>query len=289
MRGCGLRTVDRREKPVYTKGVMQPTYQALTVLDLVPFGQTEGGSLFFALRLERPDWKEWHPGQFVMLRPVSFGQELPWARPFSICHMTSRHLICFFKNVGRGTEKLARLRGGDTVMAWGPLGSYFEVETAAPTLLLAGGMGIAPFVGYVSRHPQPWNMAMLFGHRDPIGCFPVDSINDHIPVDSLRETVPGDLDNMIYSMQERIRDCAEQGGLILACGPMPFLRTAKKFAAEFHGRLQISVEQRMGCGVGACLGCVCKTTSLWPVEAKQDKYVRSCVEGPVFWASQIDI
>ena len=67
------------------------------------------------------------------------------------------------------------------------------MEPDTPTLLLAGGMGIVPFVGYVSEHPKPWNVTMLFGHREPLSCYPVDSINEHVPLDSLRETVPGDL------------------------------------------------------------------------------------------------
>ena len=69
----------------------QPSSCLLTVLDLVPFGQTGQESRFFALRLTRPDWPSWRPGQFVMVRPTSFGLEMPWARPFGICHMTSRH------------------------------------------------------------------------------------------------------------------------------------------------------------------------------------------------------
>lgn len=268
---------------------MQPIYKAVTVLDLVPFGLTGKKSRFFALRLEHPGWTEWHSGQFVMIRPDSFGLELPWGRPFSICHMTTSHLVCFFKIVGKGTERMAQLKKGDKVSIWGPLGNYFAVETDKPTLLLAGGMGIAPFVGYVNHHPQPWNVTMLFGHREPSGCYPVDSIHEHIPVDCLQENEPGDLDNLIFSMQEKIRDCAEQNGLVLACGPTPFLKTARKLAMEFDARLQISLESKMACGVGACLGCACKTTAEWPVKDKREALVQTCINGPVFWAHQVAI
>lgn len=195
--------------------------------------------------------------------------------------MTARHLVCFFRVEGRGTRLLARLSPGDTVAAWGPLGTSFAMDSDMPTLLLAGGMGIAPFVGYVNRHPQPWNLQMLFGHREPVGCYPLDSINERIPVDSLREHDPGDLDNFIYSIQEKMADCSEQGGLALACGPLPFLRAVKKIAAETGCRLQISLESRMACGVGACLGCACKT-------AAQAMPVRICTEGPVFWAGNVE-
>ena len=268
---------------------MKPAYERLSVLDIVPFGQTGSQVAFFALRLSHPGWEEWKPGQFVMLRPESFGQEEIWGRPFSICHMTSRHLICFIKVNGPGTKKISKLRNGDGIYAWGPLGNFFAVETGVPTLLLAGGMGIAPFVGYVNRHPRPWNLSMLFGHRDPAACYPVDSINEHITVDSLQESNDGDLDNLVYTMEEKIRDCAALNGLVLACGPTPFLRTVQRIALELNCRCQLSLENKMACGVGACLGCVCRTTENWPVAAKKGWPVQVCNHGPVFWANQINL
>jgi len=155
--------------------------------------------------------------------------------------------------------------------------------------LLAGGMGIVPFVGYVSEHPKPWNVTMLFGHREPLSCYPVDSINEHVPLDSLRETVPGDLDNFIFTIQERMREYAEQKGLILACGPLPFLKTVHGFARELNARVQLSLENRMACGVGPCLGCVTRTTEEWPVADKRNGLVQTCNHGPVFWANQIEL
>ena len=266
---------------------MQPIISELEVLGVAPFGPANTEIRFFALRLSHPGWPNWQPGQFIMLRPHSFGLEIPWGRPLGICHMTTRHLICFVQVAGPGTRRISQLRQHEKVLVWGPLGNGFEIDADKPTLLLAGGMGIAPFVGYVNRHPQPWNLAMLFGHRQPISCYPVDSIKEHIPVDTLREHEPEDLDNLIYSMQERMRDCADQKGIALACGPLPFLRTAKRIAAEAGCRLQISLENRMACGVGACLGCAQKTTSAWP--HNNGLPVQVCQHGPVFWSDQVDI
>ena len=278
--------VDQGGAPVYNQR-MPPTINTLKVLDLVPFGQTERKGEFFALRLERPDWDKWRPGQFLMLRPDSFGKELIWGRPFSICRVTDRHLILFIKAAGRGTDKIAALKPRDSVLVWGPLGNGFEIIEDAPTILLAGGMGIAPFVGYVNAHPQPWNLSMLFAHRAPLGCYPADSINERVAMDCLRDPQDGDLDNLIFALQERIRDCAEQNGLALACGPAPFLKVVQEFSLKFGARAQLSLENRMACGVGACLGCVCKTTSAWPVAARRGSYVQACAQGPVFWADQI--
>lgn len=224
-----------------------------------------------------------------MLRPRSFGVDIPWGRPFGICHLTEQHLICFFQVVGKGTARMAELKAGDVVQAWGPLGNGFAMEPETPTLLLAGGIGIAPFIGYVHTHPKPWNMSMLFGHRAHARCYPLDSINERILVDTLQENDSGDLDNFIFTMRERMAEYAEQKGLVLACGPQPFLRTVQNFAKEFNVRTQLSLEQRMACGVGACLGCVVKTTEEWPVPGKREWPVQSCTQGPVFWAQHIHL
>lgn len=267
--------------------MIQPSSSDLTVLDLVPFGQTGTEHSFFALRLSRPTWEEWQPGQFVMLRPESFGTEIPWARPFGICQLNQRHLVCFFQVLGSGTRKMAKLKQGDKVRVWGPLGNGFAIEEDSQTLLLAGGMGIVPFVGYIYRHPKPWNISMLFGHRQSLDCYPVESINERITLDTLHETVVGDLDNLIFSIQERIHDIAECNGIVLACGPLPFLKTVRNFALKYNARCQLSLENRMACGIGACLGCVQKTSAEWPSEHNRDGYVQVCTKGPVFWANQI--
>ncbi len=263
---------------------------SLKVLDLVPFGsESADKEKFFALRLERPTWKSWRPGQFVMVRPTSFGLDLPWARPLGICHVTAQHLICFFQVVGKGTARMADLKSGDKVQVWGPLGNSFAMEPETSTLLLAGGMGIVPFVGYVHEHPKPWNLSMIFGHRASLRCYPLDSLNERITVDTLRESVPGDLENFIYTIRESMAEMAAQKGLVLACGPEPFLKTVQAFALELNVRTQLSLESRMACGVGACLGCVTHTTDAWPVEDKKSWPVQTCTQGPIFWAEHITL
>lgn len=268
---------------------MTRTCETLTVLDLVPFGQTERETRFFALRLSHPGWESWHPGQFVMLRPQTFGVAHLWGRPFSICHMTSRFLTCFFKVEGRGTSQMARLKRGDKIDAWGPLGNYFSMDAEAPTLLLAGGMGIAPFVGYAVRHPAPENIAMLFGHREPLGCYPLDTLTERIAVEDFKENSASDLPDFISLLRAKVSRYAAANGLVLACGPRPFLKTVQNLARENNVRCQLSLETRMACGVGACLGCVCKSSDEWPEDARKNWPVRVCVEGPVFWANTIDI
>ncbi|MCL1985562.1 MAG: dihydroorotate dehydrogenase electron transfer subunit [Betaproteobacteria bacterium] len=261
-------------------------FAELTVLDLVPFGR-ESTLRTFALRLSPPPWKRYTPGQFVMLRPAGWGLELPWARPFSISRAGEHDLVCFIQVIGRGTERLLGLRAGDAVRVWGPLGNGFAVEADSLTLLLAGGIGIAPFLGYAQNHPKPWNLSMLFGHRAPLDCYPVDSMNERIEVEPICENGPEDLEHFIAVMQARMEEHAVKNGLALACGPLPFLRTVQRLAAKTGLRTQLSLEARMACGVGACLGCVVTTTSEWPVSDAKNWPVQACSQGPVFWAGHV--
>lgn len=261
----------------------------LQVLDLVPFGFSSGDASFYALRLQKPHWADWKPGQFVMIRPAGWALDMLWARPFSICRVSRNDLIIFFQVAGRGTAKLSELKTGDMVHVWGPLGTGFAMEPETPTLLLAGGIGIAPFVGYAYEHPKPWNLWLEFGHRMPVGCYPLESISDKIMTSNHLEESPQDLQDFIEHIDMRIGEFAERKGLVLACGPTPFLRTVQS-AAQKHGvRAQLSLENRMACGVGACLGCVCKTTDAWPDPAKKEGRIQTCTSGPVFWADQITL
>lgn len=259
----------------------------LTVLDNVPFGTVSGESLFFALRIERPEWADWKPGQFVMLRPEGWALDMMWARPFSICRVSKRDLVIFFQVVGRGTRRLADLKTGDKVVVWGPLGTPFAVEDKTPTLLLAGGIGIAPLVAYAQKHPQPWNLHMEFGHRMPLNCYPFESINERITAASHLERGPDDLAHFLDLIETSIKEYAETDGLVLACGPTPFLRAVQAFAAKHNARCQLSLENRMACGVGACLGCVTKTTDKMTAKGVAAGRAQACEHGPVFWADQI--
>ncbi len=269
----------------------QKNISDMTVLDLVPFGEVKDASHLFALRLSPPEWA-FTPGQFIMLRPKSWGKELTWARPFSICLKTERDLVVFFQVAGRGTKRLTELKPGDKVEAWGPLGNGFTMEAETPTLLLAGGIGIAPFVGYAYAHPTPWNLHMDFGHRMPLDCYPFENFTDKIMADNYPERSPKDLENFIKVMDAHIAEHAAQNGLVLACGPTPFLKTVQGLALKHKARAQLSLENRMACGMGACLGCVVKPNPNNPPQnSKADPSlpVSTCTCGPVFWAENIEL
>jgi len=222
-----------------------------------------------------------------MLRPTGWGLELPWARPFSISRAGEHGLVCFIQVAGRGTERLAGLKAGDTVRVWGPLGNGFAMEADNATLLLAGGIGIAPFLGYAQKHPKPENLSMLFGHRAPLDCYPVKDMRERIEVSAMQEHGPADLERFVAAIRARMEGCAEKNGLALACGPLAFLRVVQQLAAQTGLRTQLSLEPRMACGVGACLGCVATTTDAWPAPDTRNWPVQACTHGPVFWADHV--
>lgn len=267
----------------------QNTCMNLKVVDTVPFGDVGGETLFYALRLERPEWADWKPGQFVMIRPRGWELDMLWGRPFSICRVSSRDLVLFFQVVGRGTRRLAALQSGDEVNCWGPLGNSFAMEADTPTLLLAGGIGIAPFIAYAHAHPKPWNLHMEFGHRMPLGCYPFESINEKIMAENHPEHTPQDLARFVDTLDARVKEYAEQNGLVLACGPTPFLKTVQQLALKHDVRCQLSLENRMACGVGACLGCVTKVADHVEAEGIQGGRAHTCTQGPIFWATDVKL
>ncbi|MBG0789209.1 MAG: dihydroorotate dehydrogenase electron transfer subunit [Desulfovibrionaceae bacterium] len=251
------------------------------VLNVSPVGTPAAPDEFFELTLEYPDWDGWKPGQFVMVRPASWELDLIWGRPFSICSAGGGTLTLFIQKAGRGTSRLARITPGETVTVWGPLGNSFAVEPDTPTLLLAGGIGIAPFRGYVEHHPAPENLKLFLAHRVPRECYPFDALCERVECASLRERTREDLDAIIETLGGLIREYAAKGGLVLSCGPTPFMRTVQRFAAEHGARAQVSLENRMACGVGACLGCVTKDGD--------GHHVQVCTKGPVFWADKVEL
>ncbi len=242
----------------------EPLLTQETVLDLVPYGNVGGQPGCYALRLTPPRWRSWKPGQFVMLRIAGSGAETIWGRPFSISLVSDRDLVILFQVRGRVTAAMSRLVHGDVLDIWGPLGNGLAVESKTPTLLLAGGIGIAPFVGYTHAHPTPWDVTMEFGHRLPLDCYPYESVSERVQFDAHQEKGPEDLVKFLALMEKRITAHAPNG-LVLACGPTPFLQAVQAISRRCNARTQLCLETRMACGIGACLGCVVKSTL--PAEA----------------------
>jgi dihydroorotate dehydrogenase electron transfer subunit len=269
----------------------------LVVRDIRPYGPAadDGEAGFFALSLEcssvsarsRQDWRNWQPGQFAMLRPSGWAPDMPWARPFSVCMTTDADVTFFFQIAGRGTRRMACLRAGDALGLWGPLGTGF-VRPRGPTLLLAGGIGIVPFIGYARVHAGQ-DLRLMFAHRAPSVCYPLEHLPPSVRPEDYPERRPADRQRFLAAVAEAVRRNAASDGLVLACGPTPFLRHVRDVSLACGARTQISLEPRMACGIGACLGCVTMPSPAYAGAGEDPLPLRTCVEGPVFWADQIEL
>ena len=267
-----------------------PVRSELKVVAHMRFGQSSagsgGGAGCYALSLEDPGWSSWTPGQYVMVRPALGGGML--AAPLPICRVTPRGLVLFLSD-GSPHDGLARLRGGDKVILWGPLGRGFTAEAGKNTLLLAYGEGIAPFAGYVERHPDPSRLSLLFGHSHPSECYPVDALSSRIDMDDMQDN-GGESRTLFYGeVFRRMERCRGNDGMCLACGPMDFVRKIWGFAKELRLPTQLSLEKKIVCGTGACMGCATAARRQGESASCAGQPMKACIDGPVFWASEIDL
>lgn len=238
-----------------------------------------GDGQIFNLVLDGFQPESWSPGQFVMIRPESWTSDPLWPRPFSIAQAGNGQLRLIIQIVGSGTELISRLRPGERVTAWGPLGQGFCFTPDERLLLLAGGIGLAPFVGLCANHRHPDGLELFFGHRLPLEAYPFDEIASRVKATHHHQPDQAALTEFVAMLEAKIADNART--TILACGPTPFLKAVQNFARVHGANAQISLENRMACGVGACLGCACKTV--------RGEYVQVCSKGPVFRAEDIDL
>lgn len=225
------------------------------------------------------------PGQFAGIYPPSDAHLL--MRPISICEAGSEGIIRFvYRIAGEGTALLSVLKEGDQVDVLGPLGNGFPLEEAKgkKVAVMGGGIGIPPMLYTAGQLKGISDRTEIYlGYRDA-NLFLADEFKPFGEVVIATEDgSEGHKGNVLGALKER--DFTPD--VIMACGPMPMLRAIKKYAEENHITAFISLEERMACGVGACLGCVCKTV-------KKDEHshvnnARICTEGPVFDASDVEI
>jgi len=240
----------------------------LEVLDIVSLD----GKNFFKISLSSPKW-QWTTGQFVMIKPLLWGYDPFLPRPFSISQLDEEKLEIFFQVVGRGTLSLSRLKKGDKVKVWGPLGQGFKIDLNLPILIIAGGMGIAPFIGFIKNHPSPEKLELIFGHRKDLSCYPIKELSKKILVWSIKDSSEKDLEKLKRAIAVKIEGYSSEGQ-ILVCGPLPFLKMVYKLGVLKCNRIQMSLERPMACGIGACLGC--------SIPGPQETNFQVCSHGPVF-------
>lgn len=219
------------------------------------------------------------PGQFVSLYSNDGSRLLP--RPISICEIDKDQgrVRLVYRIAGKGTKEFAQMEAQDIIEAMGPLGNGFTLE-GKKALLIGGGIGIPPMLELAKQ--LDCEKQIVLGYRDitflehefePYGKVFLSTEDGSI----------GTKGNVI----DAIKANQLEADIIFACGPTPMLRGVKAYAMEHGLKAQLSLEERMACGVGACLGCVCKTKETDHHSNVKNK--RICKDGPVFYAEEVEL
>lgn len=235
------------------------------------------------------------PGQFVGVYPNKDSLLLP--RPISICEVDreKQAIRLVYRIVGKGTGEFSHLKTGRRVNLLGVLGNGYDLGKAEGkhAILMAGGIGVPPIVELAKElsgrrasgdtKPITSRISIVVGYRDA-NTFLLEELEQY--GDVYVATEDGSIGTQ-GNVMNAIDANKLNGDIIYACGPMPMLRAIKQYAEKQNIDAYISLEERMACGVGACLGCVCKTTKV--DHHSHVNNARICTDGPVFEAREVDI
>ncbi len=253
------------------------------------------GSQHFKMALVAPTIaRRAKPGQFIHVR-CNGGMNPLLRRPLSIHRVGKNYLEIFYKVVGKGTKILSERKSGEVLDIVGPLGNGFDLcptrKKHEAVALVAGGMGIAPLfflAEKIAKNKRPKskikNIAIL-GAKTKKEIFFVSQLRS-LGFKVLVSTEDGSLGKkgLATDLLEKNLQTA-----IYACGPSPMLKKIAQISGSKRIPCQISLENWMGCGLGACLGCVIKIKSFKKRKSSSRNFVykRVCKDGPVFNAEAI--
>jgi len=234
------------------------------------------------------------PGQFVMVREKGRIDPL-LGRPFSVYSFEMKEsaaiIELLYKVVGRGTLLLSKLKKGDPVDIFGPYGRAFDVSPEAKKVaFICGGIGVAPITFLISRYKNLSDMQDVesicyYGAasvKDLIGVGQIKKMCSHVRI-STDDGSAGCEGFVTELFAKDISYYEPENSMIYACGPRPMLQRLSTLLKDNPLPCQILMEERMACGVGACLGCAVST------KQKEGKieYKRVCKDGPVFNIEEI--
>ncbi|RKD34350.1 dihydroorotate dehydrogenase electron transfer subunit [Thermohalobacter berrensis] len=224
--------------------------------------------------------KDSKAGQFLEIKVNNLNYPL-LRRPISIneINLDENLLVIYYKTVGKGTKILSQVKKGEKLSVVGPLGNGFDTSYEGLNIgIVGGGIGIAPLVELAKSLYQKNNVNIYLGFNDkPYLINRLNELSNIVKV----STVSGSYGYKGFITEVLEKDIKEGNlDLLYACGPKGMLKKIKDIAKEFNIRCQVSLEERMGCGIGACLGCSIEVNG-------QMKKV--CVDGPVFWSNEVNL
>ena len=230
--------------------------------------------------------EEARPGQFVSVYCHDESRLLP--RPISICEIDKENgrLRVVYRVTGpkTGTEEFSKLKAGDIIPVIGPLGNGFPYEKAEgkKVFLMGGGIGVPPILE-LAKQMDCEKKQIVVGYRDAQTFLKEEFEQNGELYISTEDGSVGTKGNVM----DAIRENALEADMIYACGPTPMLRAIKQYAEENGIECYISLEERMACGIGACLACVCKSKEKDAHSNVNNK--RICKDGPVFLSTEVEI
>ena len=220
-------------------------------------------------------------GQFVSLYSKDGSRMLP--RPISICEAAkaTKAIRLVYRVVGEGTREFSRLAPEDQIIIMGPLGNGYTLSDKK-AILVAGGIGIPPML-QLANELKRVEKTIVLGYRDS-QTFLKDELERYGRVVAASEDGSVGVKGNVL---DAIREEGIEGDIIYSCGPTSMLRAVKAYAEEKGMEAQISLEERMACGIGACLACVCQSKEVDGHSHVHNK--RICKDGPVFDAQEVEL
>lgn len=242
----------------------------------------------FKYKVKSPEIvKEAKAGQFLEIKVSETGEPF-LRRPISVHNINKEleEVEFIFQVKGKGTELLSKVEVGKKIDIMGPLGyGTYTVKEYNNVAIIGGGIGIYPLYELTKELKGKANLNVYLGFRDKslVTC---EKEFEEIGLNKLVVTTDdGSYKEKGFAIDFMKKDIEEHKvDMIFACGPLPMLKAIRNYAMENNIPCQISLEERMGCGIGACLGCAVKVIS-----GAEPRFGHVCKEGPVFNAKDVEI
>lgn len=223
------------------------------------------------------------PGQFISVYSNDSGRVLP--RPISICEIDREKgaLRIVYRIAGNGTKEFSGMKAGETLDILGPLGNGFPMDVikGKRVFMMGGGIGVPPMVQTAKEAKA--EVTVIAGYRNSEIFLKEELEQNGTLVIATEDGSVGTKGNVM----DAIRENHLEADVIFACGPTPMLRAIKTYAEENGILCYISMEEKMACGVGACLACVCKSKDVDHHSHVHNK--RICKDGPVFLSTEVEL
>ena len=223
-------------------------------------------------------------GNFIEIQVSTTGEPF-LRRPISIYNIDGDNIEIIFQVKGKGTEILSNKRIGDKINVLGPLGyGTFSVKEYKKVAIIGGGIGTYPLYELAKELKGKADVTMYMGFRNK-DLVKLEKEFKDVCNKVVITTDDGSYMQKGFALDVLKSDCMqEKPDMIFACGPLPMLKAVQSFANENNIPCEMSLEERMGCGIGACLGCAVKVVS-----GTEPRYGHVCKVGPVFKSTDVEL